>query len=452
MSSRFLSQEQQHSYGRYTGEPTSIQLANYFHLDDTAFQLVQKRRGDHNRLGFAIQLCTVRFLGTFLINPIDVPQGVVRYLASQLEIADVDCLPNYLSRPTTHWVHAQAIKKHYGYCDFSSQPEHWRLLRWLYQRAWTGGESPSMIFDLTTARLVEQKILLPGVTVLSRLISAVRERVANRTWKILSQLPSSQQIENLEALIVVVEKTRLTPLEQLRKSPTRRSAPSLVNALNRLVTIRALGINQLNVGTIPPIRFKTLAKTAFTLRAQAIARMSTERRIATLVAWAYVMEAIAIDDALDVLNLLVKDILSKSQKEGKKNRLRTIKDLDSAALQLATACKVLVNPETEDNKVREEVWQKLTPEQLTAAIASVEELARPPEDNYYTELIQQWRSVRRFLPKLLSIIDFEGNQAGRKILEAWQFLQSIEGNRKPKMDTAPLKIVLLTVGHTLSVF
>ncbi|MGB5631837.1 MAG: Tn3 family transposase, partial [Waterburya sp.] len=404
-------------------------------------QLVKKSRGDYNRLGFAIQLCTVRFLGTFLINPIDVPQGVVKYLASQLEIADVDCLPNYLSRPTTHWVHAQAIKKHYGYRDFSSQPEHWRIVRWLYQRAWIGGESPSMMFDLTTARLVEQKILLPGVTVLSRLIPAVRERVAQRTWKILSKLPNSKQIENLEALIVVVEQARLTPLEQLRKSPTRKSAPSLVNALNRLVTIRALGINQLNVDKIPPIRFKTLSKTAFTLRAQAIARMPTERRIATLVAWAYVMEAIAIDDALDVLNLLVKDILAKSQKDGKKNRLRTLKDLDHAALQLATACKVLVNPETEDNQVREEVWQRLTPEQLSSAIADVEDIARPPEDNYYTELIQQWRAVRRFLPKLLSIIDFEGNQAGQKILEAWQFLQSIEGQRKPKMDSAPLKIV-----------
>ena len=423
------------------GEPTSVQLAHYFHLDDTAKQLVQKRRGDHNRLGFALQLCTVRFLGTFLINPIDVPQGVVSYLASQLEIKDVNCLEQYLLRSNTHWEHTLVIKKHYGYRDFSSQPEHWRLVRWLYQRTWIGGESPSMMFDLTTARLVEQKILLPGVTVLSRLISAVRERVANRTWKTLSKLPNSKQIENLEALIVVGEKARLTPLEQLRKSPTRRSAPSLVNALNRLVTIRALGINQLDVGPIPPIRFKTLSKTAFTLKAQAIARMPTERRIATLVAWAYVMEASAIDDALDVLNLLVKDILAKSQKDGKKNRLRTLKDLDNAALQLATACKVLINPATKDDRVREEVWQRLTPEQLSSAIADVEDIARPTEDNYYQELIQQWRSVRRFLPKLLSTIDFEGNQAGQKILEAWQFLQSIEGQRKPLMDAAPLQVV-----------
>ena len=127
-----------------------------------------------------------------------------------------------------------------------------------------------------------------------------------------------------------------------------------------------------------------------------------------------VMEAIAIDDALDVLNLLVKDILAKSQTDGKKNRLRTLKDLDAAALQLAIACRVLLNPATEDNQVREEVWQRLTPEQLSSAIDDVEDIARPPEDNYYDELLKQWRSVRRFLPKLLSIVDFEGNQAGKK--------------------------------------
>lgn len=132
------------------------------------------------------------------------------------------------------------------------------------------------------------------MTVLSRLIVRVRERVANRTLKILSSKPSPEQIEKLEALIVVREKARLTPLEQLRKSHTRSSAPALVDALNRLLTIRSLGISSLEVSKISPVRFKALSKTAFTLRAQSIARMPTARRIATLVARAYVMEAIAL--------------------------------------------------------------------------------------------------------------------------------------------------------------
>ncbi len=42
MSIRFLTEEQQQSYGRYVGEPTPVQLARYFHLDDTARQLVNK--------------------------------------------------------------------------------------------------------------------------------------------------------------------------------------------------------------------------------------------------------------------------------------------------------------------------------------------------------------------------------------------------------------------------
>ena len=119
--------------------------------------------------------------------------------------------------------------------------------------------------------------------------------------------------------MVVNEKTRQTPLDRLRRSPTRWSAPALVEALQRLCQVRALDISHLNLGRIPPSRLKALARTAFTVRAQAIARMTVERRLATLLAFAHEMEAIAQDDVLDLLGVLIQELLAKS--DGMERRL-----------------------------------------------------------------------------------------------------------------------------------
>ncbi|WP_250122195.1 hypothetical protein [Chroococcidiopsis sp. CCMEE 29] len=61
----------------------------------------------------------------------------------------------------------------------------------------------------------------------------------------MPHLPAPEQRTKLESILNVNEKKQQTPLDQLRRSPTRYSAPALVAALNRLVTIRAFGIRKL---------------------------------------------------------------------------------------------------------------------------------------------------------------------------------------------------------------
>lgn len=413
----FLTEEQEQRYGRYAGEPSREQLDKYFHLDSTDRQLIAPLRGDHNRLGFAVQLGTVRFLGTFLAEPTDVPAGVTRHVAAQLGVK-AECLEGYRASDR-RWDHTIQIRQRFGFRDFADPGEGLRLLRWLYARAWVSAQGPSVLFDLATARLVERKVLLPGVTTLARLVARVRDRVSGTLWKKLGTLPSRAQRSRLEGLLEMAEGSRLTALDRLRRPPTRTSAMGMAGALRRLEDVRALGVHDLELGRIPHGRVAALARFAGAARVQAIQRMPDGRRAATLFAFAHTLAKTACDDVLDVFDDFVVTTFGRAENRGEAERLKTLKDLDRAALTLREACLVFLDPEHKDLRAaREALYERIPRDRIDGALVAVGSLARPPDDHHYERVLKGYPNLQRFLPLLLKTVPFEATAAGRPVLDA----------------------------------
>ena len=238
-------------------------------------------------------------------------------------------------------------------------------------------------------------------------------------------------------MLVADERSRQSPLERLRRAPTRVSVAGLVEALQRLQEIRALGVGRIDLSTVPPVRVQALARYAAMARAQAIARMPPPRRHATLLAFAKVQETAALDDVVDLLDQLITAMLARVEHAGQQRRLRTLKDLDSAALLLHKACLVLLDPGCADRRVRDTVFARVPRDQLTQAVAQVADLVGTPDDHYFEDLRTRYSQVRRFLPALLEAVEFAATDAGRLATEAFRFLKTIEGQKRPDMSQAP---------------
>jgi len=262
-----------HTLGEFIGllqahEATCVvDVARYFHLDDGDLQRLASKRGAHNRLGFAVQLTTVRYLGRFLDDMTQAPRSVLSTLSSQLDIPDANCLLDYRDQ-RQRLRHIEEICWEYGYREITSPFAGLRLARWPYAaQCWTGTDRPIVLFEWATSWLLAHKVLLPGASTMERFVTKLRQRVEQRLRLLLGQSISKDGQLKLEALLLALEGNRRSCFDQLWTGPTNISGPSLVRALERLDKISNQGITLPVAWTIPASRIAALAR--FAIRAKA---------------------------------------------------------------------------------------------------------------------------------------------------------------------------------------
>jgi TnpA family transposase len=172
-----------------------------------------------------------------------------------------------------------------------------------------------------------------------------------------------------------------------------------------------------------------------------MARMAPDRRLAIVLAFAHAFEVMAMDDALDRLDLVMTELVHAAECEGQQARLRTLRDLDTAALQLWEALQLRLDAPMADAAVRRQTFAQIPRQRLVDAGTQVETLARPPDDHDAPELVDRSRRVRLFVPALFRTVAFDGTQAGQPRLTAGAFLGQLEHHHHPDRHHAPLDLV-----------
>lgn len=254
-------------------------MLRHYTLADDDLEIIHARRRPHNRFGFALQLCALRYPGRLLAPGEVIPLAVTSFLGAQLGIRPDD-LAGYAAREETRHEHLAALRDIYGYKMFTGRGAR-DLKAWLEGAAETARSNEDL-----ARRFVEQcratQTILPGITVIERLCAdalvAAERRVDAR---IADQLDDDMRTR-LDALLTEDAGGSVTRFVWLRQFEIGRNSADMNRLLDRLEFLQALELDRGILANVPPHRVARLRRQGERYFAGDLRDISGGRRLAIL--------------------------------------------------------------------------------------------------------------------------------------------------------------------------
>ncbi len=129
-------------------------LLQHYILSDEDLAYIRQRRRPENKIGFALQLCALRYPGRLLTSTEIIPEKLLNFIGAQLGLTG-DTLLTYANRRQTRQEHLEGLRKIYSFKMFSGRRAR-ELKGWLANEAVTARSN-----DDLARRLVEECRLNP---------------------------------------------------------------------------------------------------------------------------------------------------------------------------------------------------------------------------------------------------------------------------------------------------
>lgn len=438
MPSRFLTNAEKERLESFPTEINEVDKTAFFTLTDNDLALINRRTGEQNRLGFAILLCSLRFLGFVPDNLLGLPQEITNYLAQQLKI-DESVIPNY-QRLRTKQTQTNEILIETGFRRISEN-EVKSLQKWLLQRA-LEHDKPSFLLSLAIEKLYLDKILRPGLSVLERMVLKVREEAVNETYRLLLPILDDETKANLDKLGGTEKGRKQSHLVWLRQSAVSFSADAILENTKKIKFLREMKVESWDLTFITPNRQKFLSQIARKSRLQSLNELVPKKRYPILATFAKQVLIDIIDETIELFDRCLMHSYSKAGQELDELRQKNARSTNQKIHLFYEIGSLILNNEIADNQLREKIFEAVKPENLSEAVAECPQIMRPPDDNYFDLWAERYSYFRRFVPHFFQTLEFVADRHHESLLEAIEVLKKMNetGKRKLPID-APTSFI-----------
>ncbi len=417
------------------------ELFRFFTLTpaDLAFIDPGRGRGPADRLGLAVTLCTLPWLGFVPDEVAAAPRAAVVRLAEQLQV-DPDALRSYGRRAKTRTEHLRLVARYLGW-RAPTTLELKELDEFLLARA-LEHDSPLLLFRLACEYLISARVIRPGpVTVVERVAHA-REQARRETFDRLADEFTDQRRADLDNLLVNEPAIGTTRLRWLATGPVEASPAAVKAEVAKLAFLRGLDAHTLDLSVLPAERRRFLATVGRRLTAQALQRREPQRRYPILLTLLAQSATDVLDEVVQLFDQAVSARQSKAAHKMRDELAERGKAGEDRQALLDAILSIVADPAIPDEDVGglirgEKVgWERLRSAQATA-------LPPLPRDHgHLAALDGSYGYLRQFTPQVLDAVTFAGGTAATDLLKAVEILRELNATGARKVpENAPTSFV-----------
>ncbi len=273
-------------------DPARLQA--HYTLDDFDLEQIGKRRRAHNKMGFALQLCALRYPGRLLAPVETIPIEVLRFLGDQIGVA-ADDLAGYAAREETRHNHLAQLRDLYGFRSFTGRGAV-ELRQWLLDQAFHATSNLDLA-ERFIARCRETQIILPGISTIERLCAEMLVLAERQIDAVIADRLDDRTRRRLDAFLDDMVTDQLTRFVWLRQFDVGNNSRTANQLLDRLERLQKLELPADLLADIPLHKIKRLRRHGERYFADALRDLSDQRRYAIMGVCALEWLA-AISDAL----------------------------------------------------------------------------------------------------------------------------------------------------------
>jgi len=401
MPGRFLTDAERERLTRFPAEVPPEDLVSAFTLSPKDITRILLRRGQPNYLGFALQICALRYLGFAPDDLSTAPSSVVKYVARQLGVSS-EALRQYGTRPQTRTDHLQEILSYLEFRE-ASATDLQALAAFLLERA-LEHDKPIVLFQMGCSHLKSERIVRPGVTTLERMVITAREQAERETYRRLEPLLTEELRTRLDQVLVPDTTIKRTPLVWLRQGAVSFSPAAIVGEIEKLSYVRSLGVEGWDLSALTPNRRKFLSQVGKKSTNQALQRTPPERRYPILVAFLRQVAEELMDEVMDLFDRCMAQVDARARRDLEEFRRNAARATNEKVALFTDLTGIVLDPQIADPDLRTHIYKRHPKERLQAAMEESERLMRPLDDNYFDFLTGRYNYVRQFAPTLLATV------------------------------------------------